>query len=116
MKDVPKKRCLLKEKDAYSLSEKKVVYIINGEDIIRAVDNVNFNGFGLAGRENITRAVYSIFTLLAEHRDLFLVSSLYGGNELIGLLESISDADRSVMKGLKTIYFQVYKNIHIRTS
>ena len=104
-KDVPKKRCLLKEKDAYSLSEKKVVYTINGEDfIIRAVDNVNFNGFGLAGRENITRAFYSILTLLAEHRDLFLASSLYGGNELIGLLESISDADRSVMKGLNTIY------------
>ena len=43
-KDVPKKRCLLKEKDAYSLSEKKVVYTINGKDFInRVVNNVNFN-------------------------------------------------------------------------
>ena len=100
-----KRKCLLRERDAYSLSERKIVYAASSDDgdvnfIIRSTDDGNFKAFGLSGVRNVVRAFYAILSMLEENRDTFVNNSLYGAKSLITLLDSISDEDRHEMEDL----------------
>ena len=58
-----KRRYLLRERDAYPLSERKIVYAASSDDgdvnfIIRSTDDGNFKAFGLSGVGNVVRAFF----------------------------------------------------------
>lgn len=93
-----KRKCFLKEKDSYSLSEKKIVYASREQAeanfIIRSTEEVNFKAFGLSGNENVKRAFYTMLALLERNRELFASKSKYGAKELVSLLNSMSAEDR----------------------
>ena len=100
-----KRKVMLRERDAYPLSNRKIVYAVSSGDgdpnfIVRATEDVNFKAFGGQGVGNVVRAFYAILSMLEENRDTFVNNSLYGAKSLITLLDSISDEDRHEMENI----------------
>ena len=99
-----KRKCFLKEKDSYSLSDKNIVYASREQAeanfIIRSTEEVNFKAFGLSGIENVKRAFYTMLALLERNRELFASKSKYGAKELVSLLNSMSTEDRAEIEKL----------------
>ena len=58
-----KRKVMLRERDAYPLSDRKIVYAVSSGDgdpnfIVRATEDVNFKAFGVQGVRNVERAFF----------------------------------------------------------
>ena len=115
-----KRKSYLKEKNSFSLSEKKIVYSNREHDeanfIIRSVNEGNFKAFGMSGVDNIKRAFYTMLALLEKNRELFESKCKFGVKELVNLLNSMSEEDRMEVEKLNdpTDALELMMNDHAR--